>query len=322
MPGYRKFTEEDFRDTVADNYKSAGENSADIERQVVEEVTRGSISKVGLKEAEEEYAGRLAIAALGGVLKEQGSSVVRIVHNGSYSVDVNHRIKVKDRMRFSTVDDASGILMHLEDQVNEEKIRGTFGIAFAAYWWQRLAAGIVRLWHALSGDELGILHLLFADDGWMVATGDFFWRKLLYWLFVLGLLEVLLSWKKVRGGVQVQWIGYQIDLQHFMKGISDMKVSMGEGVDRQPSALRRCDGKGSPVNTAEVRLRRRSAAPCPALLGAAFRLVSGVGSWNLCKFPEAIRILMDVKSQISLESLCKPESGRQVQGGIQGGCKS
>ena len=77
--------------------------------------------------------------------------------------------------------------------------RGTFGIASATYWWQRLAAGIVRLVHALSGVDLGILHLLFADDGWMVATGDFLWRKLLYWLFVLDLLEVPLSWKKVRG---------------------------------------------------------------------------------------------------------------------------
>ena len=241
------FTEEDFRDTLADNYKSAEENSVDIERQVAEEVDRGSIIKISLKEAEKRYAGRLAIAALGAVPKEQGSSVVRIVHDGSYSVDVNHRIKVRDRMRFPTVDDASGVLMHLEDQAEEERglvrfsmlydvarahkllpvkekdwglqafrlpgkeeemkeevflhTRGTFGIASAAYWWQRLAAGIVRLGHVLAGVELGILHLLFADDGWMVATGGFFWRKLLFWLFILDLLEVPLSWKKVRGGV-------------------------------------------------------------------------------------------------------------------------
>ena len=37
------FTEEDFRDTMADNYKSAKENAEDIERQVMEEVERGSI---------------------------------------------------------------------------------------------------------------------------------------------------------------------------------------------------------------------------------------------------------------------------------------
>eukprot|EP00435_Cladocopium_sp_Y103_P070051 s861_g34.t1 len=220
------FTDEEFRDTFSDNYKSAEENAEDITRQVMEEVEKGSIVEMPLAEAEETYKGRLAIAALGAVPKELGSSVVRIVHDGSYSVDVNHRIKVKDRMRFPTIDDASGILMHVEDEVQreggltrfsalydvarahkllpvkkkdwgyqafrlpnrkgqaEDKIflhkRGTFGIASAAYWWQRLAAGLVRVCHSLGGVELGILHLLFADDGWVVATGGFFWRKILF----------------------------------------------------------------------------------------------------------------------------------------------
>ena len=102
--------------------------------------------------------------------------------------------------------------------------RGTFGIASAAYWWQRLAAGLVRLAHKLSGVELGLLHLLFADDGWMLAIGAFFWRRLLFWLFVLDVCEIPLSWKKVRGGTSVQWIGYQLDVEKFTKGISQRKV--------------------------------------------------------------------------------------------------
>lgn len=113
------FAEDDFKDTFAENYKSAEESSVDIARQVKEEVERGSIVSMSLKEAEEAFKGRLAIAALGAVPKEQGSSVVRIVHDGSYSVDVNHRIKVRDRMRFPTIDDAAGVLLHLEDQVQE-----------------------------------------------------------------------------------------------------------------------------------------------------------------------------------------------------------
>ena len=56
------FTEEDFKDTFAENYKSAEENSADIERQVKEEVNL----MMGLEEAKEKYQGR-------------------IVHDGSYS---------------------------------------------------------------------------------------------------------------------------------------------------------------------------------------------------------------------------------------------
>ena len=352
------FTEEDFRDTLADNYKSAEENSVNIERQVAEEVDRGSIIKISLKEAEKRYAGRLAIAALGAVPKEQGSSVVRIVHDGSYSVDVNHRIKVRDRMRFPTVDDASGVLMHLEDQAEEERglvrfsmlydvarahkllpvkekdwglqafrlpgkeeemkeevflhTRGTFGIASAAYWWQRLAAGIVRLGHVLAGVELGILHLLFADDGWMVATGGFFWRKLLFWLFILDLLEVPLSWKKVRGGVKVQWIGYQIDVQKFEKGISSKKVKwvedwisshlISEGVLGRD--LRSALGRFGFVAGALHHVR--------PFLGPLFAWSAVLSPGTFAKFPEAVRILLEyVKMQISLESMRKPRRVRE-----------
>ena len=348
------FTEEDFRDTLADNYKSAEENSVDIARQVAEEVERGSIIRMSLKEAEKKYAGRLAIAALGAVPKEQGSNVVRIVHDGSYSVDVNHRIKVRDRMRFPTVDDAAGVLMHLEDQAEEEKglvrfsmlyydvarahkllpvkekdwglqafrlpgkeeemkeevflhTRGTFGIASAAYWWQRLAAGVVRLGHVLAGVDLGILHLLFADDGWMVATGGFFWRKLLFWLFILDLLEIPLSWKKVRGGVKVQWIGYQIDVQMFEKGISSRKVKwveewisshlISEGVVGRD--LRSALGRFGFVAGALHHVR--------PFLGPLFAWSAVLAPGTFAKFPEAIRILLEyVKMQISLESMCKP----------------
>ena len=81
-------TEEEFRDVFADNYKSAEENAMDIERQVMEEVAKGTILSMGEKEAEKKFEGRLAVAALGAVPKELGSSVGRIVHDGSYSVDV------------------------------------------------------------------------------------------------------------------------------------------------------------------------------------------------------------------------------------------
>ena len=262
------FTDEEFRDTLACNYRSAEENAEDIERQVMEEVEAGSIIAMRTEEAEEKYKGRLAVAALGAVPKELGSSVVRIVHDGSYSVDINHRIKVRDRMRFPMVDDAGGVLLQVEKEVEEAQgamrcsilygisrahkllpvdeqdwglqgfrlpagkqegtvflhTRGTFGVASAAYHWQRLAACLVRLVHRLGGFDLGLLHLLFADDGWLTALGPYFWRRMLFWLFCLELFEVPIAWKKVRGGLVVHWIGYQIDVQKFTKGISEKKV--------------------------------------------------------------------------------------------------
>ena len=42
---------------------------------MAEEVARGSIINMSLKDAKEQYAGRLAIAVLGALPEEQGSSV-------------------------------------------------------------------------------------------------------------------------------------------------------------------------------------------------------------------------------------------------------
>ena len=111
------FTEEVFKDAFADNYESAKSNEEDVKRQVMEEVDRGTIIHMSMEEAKAKFKGRIAFAALGAVPTELGSSVVRIVHDGSYSVDVNHRIKVLDRMRFPTIDDAGGIINHLEDEM-------------------------------------------------------------------------------------------------------------------------------------------------------------------------------------------------------------
>ena len=114
------FVDEALQDAVSDNYKSAEESAEDIERQVMEEVERGSILMMDEELVKKEFAGRLA--TLGAVPKELGSSVVRVTHDGSFSVDVNRRIRVRDRMRFPMIDDASAILMQLEEEV--EKSRG------------------------------------------------------------------------------------------------------------------------------------------------------------------------------------------------------
>lgn len=78
------FTDEVFKDVFADNYESAKANEEDIKRQVMEEVDKGTILHMNMEEAKVKFKGRLAVAALGAVPKELGSSVVRIVHDGSY----------------------------------------------------------------------------------------------------------------------------------------------------------------------------------------------------------------------------------------------
>lgn len=345
------FTDEEFRDTLACNYRSAEENAEDIERQVMEEVEAGSIIAMRTEEAEEKYKGRLAVAALGAVPKELGSSVVRIVHDGSYSVDINHRIKVRDRMRFPMVDDAGGVLLQVEKEVEEAQgamrcsllydisrahkllpvdeqdwglqgfrlpagkqegtvflhTRGTFGVASAAYHWQRLAACLVRLVHRLGGFDLGLLHLLFADDGWLTALGPYFWRRMLFWLFCLELFEVPIAWKKVRGGLVVHWIGYQIDVQKFTKGISEKKVKwIVEWLERHRASggvtgrdLKSALGRFSFVAGALQHVR--------PFLGPIFAWAAVLSPGTFAKFPDAVAVLLDfIQGEVVKEAMTRP----------------
>ena len=107
-------TEEEMHEMLAGNYSSAEDNSEDIKRQVEEEVRLGTIKRMTLKEAQDRYGKRLAVAALGAVPKEIGSSKVRVIYDGTYSVDVNRRIRVRDRLRFPLIDDASAGLASVE----------------------------------------------------------------------------------------------------------------------------------------------------------------------------------------------------------------
>ena len=317
----------------------------------MEEVEAGSIIAMRTEEAEEKYKGRLAVAALGAVPKELGSSVVRIVHDGSYSVDINHRIKVRDRMRFPMVDDAGGVLLQVEKEVEEAQgamrcsllydisrahkllpvdeqdwglqgfrlpagkqegtvflhTRGTFGVASAAYHWQRLAACLVRLVHRLGGFDLGLLHLLFADDGWLTALGPYFWRRMLFWLFCLELFEVPIAWKKVRGGLVVHWIGYQIDVQKFTKGISEKKVKwIVEWLEKHRASggvtgrdLKSALGRFSFVAGALQHVR--------PFLGPIFAWAAVLSPGTFAKFPDAVAVLLDfIQGEVVKEAMTRP----------------
>ena len=330
----RDFVDYLLEDQFADNYASAEESQQDIRRQVLEEVEAGSIKKMPEEEAKAKFKGRLAVAALGAVPKELGSDKVRPIHDGSYSVDINRRIKVRDRMMFPLCDDAAAVLSEIEEEVKESKeprvsllydisrahklipvlerdwglqafklpgspdgqiyvhTRGTFGVASAAYYWQRVAAGMIRVIHRLSGKELGVYHLLFADDGWLTSVGWQYWRKPLFWLFVMELLEFPVSWKKVRGGVEVQWIGYQINVGNFTRGISDKKVAwVKEWIQRKKQ-----DGgaTGREMRSSLGRLSFVAGAlhHVRPLLGPIFAWASMLSSGTFAQFPDAVKILL------------------------------
>jgi hypothetical protein len=66
--------------------------------------------------------------------------------------------------------------------------------------------------------------LIYSDDGKITAGGERPERKLLLHLYVLVVLHVPLAWRKVKGGREVEWIGYWLDMGKFEMGISELRA--------------------------------------------------------------------------------------------------
>lgn len=50
-------------------------------------------------------------------------------------------------------------------------------------------------------------------------------KGLLLFLLLLVLDRLPLSWKKVRGGVQMEWIGYAMDMRRFAMGVRELRAA-------------------------------------------------------------------------------------------------
>ena len=67
--------------------------------------------------------------------------------------------------------------------------------------------------------------LLYSDDYKWVASGPDALLLLLVSLFVLDCLGVPISYKKVKGGFQMEWVGYAMDYGTFSAGISEARAT-------------------------------------------------------------------------------------------------
>ena len=116
-----------------------------------------------------------------------------------------------------------------------------------------------------------------------------------------------ISWKKVRGGVEVSWIGYQLDVKTFRKGISSKKVKwMKDWLSKHLSAggilgrdLKSALGRFSFVAGALPHVR--------PFLGPLFAWSAVLAGGTFAKFPDAVRILLEyVVGETEVMSMSKP----------------
>lgn len=252
----RKYDETPF-EPEAVNYSSAEEAKLLIQRQFEEEEKLGSLSE---SEARKRFGGRLRIASLAAIPKDEKS--VRVLFDGTHSVQVNNEIKISDQLEFPTPAELARVMEVSREQdwgvvlaiaadimkahrrfLHDERDHGylccradshskvvwvnrvgTFGVACAALHFGRLAGAVFRAVMRILKQQ-PCFQLLFADDlKWIVGGPSKYldlWTLIVSWIMV----GTPFSWKKFRGGLELDYVGFWTDYTRFRVGLSEKRAS-------------------------------------------------------------------------------------------------
>eukprot|EP00971_Amphidinium_carterae_P338091 6475264-Amphidinium_carterae.2 len=104
---------------------------------------------------------------------------------------------------------------------------GTFGLTSASYWWSRLAGALGRLVMHILGPDEWLQMLIFVDDLLFLAKGPGKFEAILLCLLLWTLMGTPFSWRKLRGGLKLQWIGYALcsGVRPHGAGLSDERAA-------------------------------------------------------------------------------------------------
>ena len=220
--------------------------------------------RVSLSTAKAKYGHKLLVAALGAMQKSVEENTSRIIHEGTHGVMAYDSARPRDQLRYPGVGDIQAHLAakqvphfmllfdvrethrlvpvreedwgyqacsvdgdvdeHGEQQVGLNKV-GTFALSSAEYWWGRAAAGVIRAAHHMLGSRLAVWFLLFADDGNLFGEMEHAPRSLVGFLLVMEILGVPLSWKKLRGGLESDFVVYWLDVRNYRMGLSEWRAA-------------------------------------------------------------------------------------------------
>lgn len=243
-------------ETDRDNYRSAAVVLDQLEAQFREDEQAGMMFRCLETDLKEHYHGnRLRVAALGAI--EKGPNSFRVVHDGTHGVRLNNEVRPRDQVRMPGPGEARcllaraartpGVHFALCADVSKAHRRflnrredwglqacrirpphlwvnrvGTFGVGSACYWWARLAGLLARFVGAFADGE-DLWQLLYSDDVHWKAHGPQKYRDLLMMLLLWELMGTPFSWKKCKGGVSTDWLGYWLDYSRFELGISESR---------------------------------------------------------------------------------------------------
>ena len=83
----------------------------------------------------------------------------------------------------------------------------------------------MRVAHYFVGFHDAIWALLYSDDGKLTGRTQYPENGLLTLFLTIVIARLPLSWHKVRGGQQAEWIGYWVDVGRFELGVSASRAA-------------------------------------------------------------------------------------------------
>ena len=257
-PKVKKYDESSYQ-PFSTNYPSADEARDIIARQFSEEEALGWMYPLSEAEAKRRFGDRLRVASLAAIPKDE--STVRVIFDGTHGVQVNNEIVIQDRLEFPTPSELATVMevaqerdwgvvlgfaadimkahrrfLHAEEDHgllgckadSSSKVIwinrvGTFGVACAALHFGRLAGAVFRMVIRVLRNQ-PCFQLLFADDLKLVVGGPSkhvdLWTLLVGWLLV----GTPFSWKKFRGGLELDYVGFWTDYGRFQLGLSEKRA--------------------------------------------------------------------------------------------------
>ena len=255
----RKYDESTFTPEAC-NYPSADESRDIIQGQFEEEERLGWMYPLSEAEARRRFGSKLRIASLAAIPKDEKS--VRVLFDGTHSVQVNNEIQMEDQLEFPTPSELAGVMELSKEQdwgvvlaiaadINKAHRRflhderdhgylccradsdskvvwvnrvGTFGVACAALHFGRLAGAVFRAVVRMLKQQ-PCFQLLFADDLKWVGGGPSKYLDL--WTMISGwiMMGTPFSWRKFRGGIALDYVGFWTDYSRFRLGLSEKRAS-------------------------------------------------------------------------------------------------
>ena len=107
----RKYDQSEFN-PLADNYPSAEEAKHIIEQQFREEEKLGWMYPLSEAEARRRFGDKLRIASLAAIQKDE--TTVRVLFDGTHSVQVNNEIRISDRLEFPSPSELAHVMEHAQ----------------------------------------------------------------------------------------------------------------------------------------------------------------------------------------------------------------